>query len=108
MFRKLSKDEIVKLAIQAERTIFEQNSGADASVSTFGGLVSYDLKEGFQPIPSRNNLSFIISNSAQVHNTQDVVRQVRQFKEKNEDLFNKLCREEMDIVNNASDIFEGK
>lgn len=101
LFRKLSKDEIVKLAIQAERTIFEQNSGADASVSTFGGLVSYDLKEGFQPIPSRNNLSFIISNSAQVHNTQDVVRQVRQFKEKNEDLFNKLCREEMDIVNNA-------
>ncbi len=101
LFHKLSNDEVVKLAIQAERTIFEQNSGADASVSTFGGLVSYDLKEGFQPIPSRNDLSFIISNSAQVHNTQDVVRQVRKFKEKNEDLFNKLCREETNIVNNA-------
>ncbi|MGI0061336.1 MAG: mevalonate kinase [Nitrosotalea sp.] len=101
LFNKLSKDEVVKLAIQAERTIFEQNSGADASVSTFGGLVSYDLKDGFQPIPSRNDLSFIISNSAQVHNTHDVVRQVRQFKEKNEDLFNKLCIEEMDIVTNA-------
>ena len=101
LFHKLSKDEVVKLAIQAERTIFEQNSGADASVSTFGGLVSYDLKEGFQPIPSRNDLSFIISNSAQVHNTQDVVKQVRKFKEKNEDLFNKLCNEETDIVNNA-------
>ncbi len=101
LFHKLSKDEVVKFTIQAERTIFEQNSGADASVSTFGGLVSYDLKDGFQPIPSRNDLSFIISNSAQVHNTQDVVKQVRQFKEKNEDLFNKICREEIDIVNNA-------
>ncbi len=101
LFHKLSEKEVVKLAIEAERTIFEQNSGADSSISTFGGLASYDLKDGFQRIPSRNDLSFIISNSSQVHNTQDVVRQVRQFKEKNEDLFNRLCKEEMDIVDNA-------
>jgi len=101
LFCKLSKDDVVKIAIQAERTIFEQNSGADSSVSTFGGLVSYDLKDGFVDIVSRNDLSFIISNSAQVHNTQDIVRQVRNFKEKNENLFNELCREETDIVDNA-------
>jgi len=101
LFRKLSKDEVVKIAIQAERTVFEQNSGADSSVSTFGGLVSYDLKNGFQDIPSRNDLSFIISNSAQVHDTQDVVRQVKKFKEENKELFNKICNEEIDIVNNA-------
>jgi len=101
LFCKLSKDDVVKIAIQAERTIFEQNSGADSSVSTFGGLVSYDVKDGFADIASRNDLSFIISNSAQVHNTQDIVRQVRNFKEKNENLFNELCREETDIVDNA-------
>ena len=101
LFHKLSKDEIVKIAIQAERTIFEQNSGADSSVSTFGGLASYDPKNGFQNIPSRNDLSFIISNSMQVHDTQDVVRQVRNFKEENKELFNKLCNEEIEIVNNA-------
>jgi mevalonate kinase len=101
LFCKLSKNEVVKIAVQAERTIFEQNSGADSSVSTFGGLVSYDLKNGFENISSRNDLSFIISNSAQVHNTQDVVRQVRNFKEKNDELFNKLCKLEIDIVDNA-------
>ncbi|NHH98638.1 Mevalonate kinase [Candidatus Nitrosotalea sp. FS] len=101
LFYKLSKNDVMKIAVQAERTIFEQNSGADSSVSTFGGLVSYDLKKGFEDIPSRNDLSFIISNSAQVHNTQDVVRQVRNFKEKNDDLFNKLCKLEMNIVDNA-------
>jgi len=102
LFNKLSKDEIVKRAIQAERTIFEQNSGADSSVSTFGGLMSYDLKNGFQNILSRNDLSFIISNSAQIHDTQDVVRQVRNFKEKNEDIFKILCEQEIEIVNNAT------
>ncbi|HZS73850.1 MAG TPA: mevalonate kinase, partial [Candidatus Nitrosotalea sp.] len=101
LFHKLSKDEVVKIAIQAERTIFEQNSGADSSVSTFGGLVSYDLKNGFQHIPSRNDLSFVISNSRQVHDTQDVVRQVKNFKEENKELFNKSCNEEIEIVNNA-------
>lgn len=101
LFKKLSKDEIVKRAIQAERTIFEQNSGADSSVSTFGGLMSYDLKKGFKNIPSRNDLNFIISNSAQIHNTQDIVRQVRNFKEKNEDTFDRLCHQEIEIVNNA-------
>lgn len=101
LFNKLSKDEVVKRAIQAERTIFEQNSGADSSVSTFGGLMSYDLKNGFEPISSKNELSFIISNSSQVHNTQDVVRQVKKFKEKNEGLFKNLCEQEIEIVNNA-------
>jgi mevalonate kinase len=101
LFSRLSKDEIVKKAIEAERIIFEQNSGADSSVSTFGGLMTYDLKNGFQNIPSKNDLSFIIANSAQVHNTQDIVRQVRSFKEKNENIFRKLCEQEIDIINNA-------
>ncbi|MDE1770047.1 MAG: mevalonate kinase [Thaumarchaeota archaeon] len=102
LFVRLTKDEIVKKAIEAERTIFEQNSGADSSVSTFGGLMLYDLKNGFQNISSRNDLNFIIANSAQVHDTQDVVRQVRNFKEKNEDIFRKLCEQEVEIVNNAT------
>ena len=102
LFNKLSRDEVVKRAIQAERTIFEQNSGADSSVSTFGGLMSYDLKKGFQNFPSRNDLSFIISNSAQIHDTRDVVRQVRNFKEKNEDIFKRLCEQEIDLINNAT------
>ena len=101
LFHRLPKDEVAKISIQAERTIFEQNSGADSSVSTFGGLVSYDLKNGFQNIPSRNDLSFVISNSTQVHDTQDVVKQVKNFREENKEFFNKLCNEEIEIVNNA-------
>ena len=46
-------------------------------------------------------MNFIISNSSQVHNTQEVVGQVKNFKEKNEDLFRKLCGQEIEIVKNA-------
>jgi mevalonate kinase len=102
LFKKLTRNEVVKIAIQAERTIFEQNSGADSSVSTFGGLMSYDQNDGFLNLPSRNDLNFIIANSGQIHNTQDVVKQVKNFKEKNEDLFRKLCEQEIEIVDSAT------
>lgn len=101
LFEKLSKNDIAVTALEAERTIFEKNSGADSSVSTFGGLMSYDLKNGFQNIQSRDNLSFIISDSAQVHDTREVVRQVQNFKEKNTEIFKKLCEREVEIVNSA-------
>jgi mevalonate kinase len=102
LFDRLSEEEVVKRAIQAERTIFEQSSGADSSVSTYGGLMSYDQKNGFKNIPSENDLNFIISNSAEVHDTQDVVRQVMNFKERNEEVFRKLCEQEIEIVDNAT------
>ena len=101
LFKKLSKNDIAVTALEAERTIFEKNSGADSSVSTFGGLMSYDLKNGFRNIQSRDNLSFIISDSAQVHDTREVVRQVQNFKEKNTEIFKKLCEREVEIVNSA-------
>lgn len=101
LFHRLSNDEVLKLAIQAERTIFAQTSGADSSVSTFGGLLAYDLKNGFQDIPSRNDLSFVIANSAQAHDTQDVVAQVKIFRDKNRDLFNRLYDKETHIVKDA-------
>ncbi len=101
LFNRLTKDEVLKTAIEAERVIFKQNSGADSTISTFGGLASYDLKNGFCNIPSENNWSFIISNSGEIHNTHEIVQQVKNFKEKNEMLFNDLCKQEEDIVNSA-------
>jgi mevalonate kinase len=101
LFNRLTEEEVLKTAIEAERVIFKQNSGADSSVSTFGGLVSYDLKNGFCNIPSENNWSFIISNSGEIHNTHEMVQQVKNFKEKNEILFNDLCIQEEGIVNRA-------
>jgi mevalonate kinase len=37
LFSKTSKKEILELAIEAEKTIFENTSGADCTVCTFGG-----------------------------------------------------------------------
>ncbi len=100
LFEKKSNEEILKKSIEAERIIFEDASGADSSVSTFGGLVVYS-KTGLKKIDSRTNLSLIIANSKEVHNTREVVLRVREFKNKNEKLFSEMCEQLSRLVENA-------
>jgi mevalonate kinase len=100
LFDKIPKGQILKMAIEAERTIFAEASGADSAVSTFGGMISYD-KNGFEKINSINDFNLVIANSKQVHDTKEIVRKVTEFKHRNEDLFSTLCEQEMKIVNEA-------
>ncbi len=101
LFEKLSRNEILKLAIEAERTIFENTSGADCSVCTFGGLMQYDIKNGFKKINCNTDFSLVIANSKQSHVTSELVEKVRRFRENNEDLFAALYEQESSIIENA-------
>jgi len=101
LFEKLPKEEILKIAIEAERTIFENTSGADCSVCTFGGLVEYDMKNGFKKISSKANFDLVIANSKQTHFTSEIVENVRRFRENNEDLFASFCDQESILIQNA-------
>ena len=101
LFEKPSREEILKLAIEAERTIFENTSGADSSVCTFGGLMEYDIKNGFKKINSKADFSLVVADSKQTHQTSELVENVRKFRENNEDLFESLCTQESVLVQNA-------
>lgn len=98
LFAKTSKKEILELAIEAEKTIFQNTSGADCTVCTFGGIMEYD-KNGFSEIKLEPNFELVIANSKIEHSTEKMVSKVKQFKEKNEGKFSKLCKEESDLVN---------
>ena len=55
LFSKKQKEEILELAINAEKTIFENTSGADCTVCTYGGIMEYDKKWIYKKL----NLSLI-------------------------------------------------
>jgi len=101
LFKQLTKEEVLKIAIEAERTIFENTSGADCSVCTFGGLMEYDMKNGFKKINSKANFDLVIANSKQAHFTSEIVENVRRFRENNEDLFASFCDQESILIQNA-------
>lgn len=102
LFEKTSKEKILELAIEAEKTIFQNTSGADCTVCTFGGLMEYDKEKGFSQIESEPNFHLVIANSNIEHSTEMIVSDVKQFKEKNEEKFSIMCQKESELVNRVS------
>lgn len=98
LFTETSKEEILELAIEAEKTIFQNTSGADCTVCTYGGIMEYDRKNGFTKIRSEPNFHLVIANSNIEHSTELIVAKVKQFKEENEIEFSKLCNDESKLV----------
>ncbi|MDC3254118.1 mevalonate kinase [Nitrosopumilus sp.] len=98
LFRKISKEEILELAIEAERTIFENTSGADCTVCTYGGIMEYEKNSGFKKIEDEPNYQLIIANSNIEHSTQSMVSKVKEFKNKNKEEFFKLSNLESKLV----------
>ncbi len=98
LFTETSKEEILKLAIEAEKTIFENTSGADCTVCTYGGLMEYDKKNGFTKIESKPNFHLVIANSNIEHTTKTIVAGVKKFKDENEQEFLRLCDDESKLV----------
>jgi mevalonate kinase len=106
LFKKTSKEEILKLAIEAEKTIFENTSGADCTVCTYGGIMEYDKKKGFRKIESEPNFHLVIANSNIEHSTKSVVENVSQFKQKDENVFSTLCEKESKLVQEVLELLK--
>jgi mevalonate kinase len=103
LFNNTNKKEILEVAIQAEKTIFPNSSGADCTVSVYGGIIEYQRKKGFSKINTENEFDFLIIDSEQVHATDKVVGQVKKFKEENKNVFSELCSEEERLITKALD-----
>jgi len=106
LFNVTSKEEILKLAIEAEKTIFENTSGADCTVCTYGGIMEYDKENGFNKIESEPNFHLVIANSNIEHSTKSVVARVKEFKEKNETKFTTLCNNESELVRDVLELLK--
>ena len=98
VFTEKSKEEILQMAIEAEKTLFPNTSGADCTVCTFGGIMQYDKQTGHSKIDSEPRFHLVIANSKIEHSTKEVVSTVNQFKEKNEERFSKICNEENNLI----------
>ena len=98
LFGEISKKEILEHAIEAEKTIFENTSGADCTVCTYGGIMEYDKKQGFKKIENEPNFHLVIVNSNIKHSTESMVSKVKQFEIENREEFTKLSHQESKLV----------
>jgi len=95
LFNELSSEEILKMSIEAEKTIFPDTSGADCTVCTYGGMIEYPSVE---KIDNAFDLNLLIANSMIPHNTKNSVEKVSKFKENDEERFSQLCDLENGLI----------
>jgi len=95
LFNELSSEEILKMSIDAEKTIFPDTSGADCTVCTYGGMIEYPSVE---KIDNTFDLNLLIANSMIPHNTKNSVEKVNKFKENDEERFSQLCDLETKLI----------
>ena len=103
LFSKPDISQILDMSIDAERTIFPKTSGADCTVSALGGIIEYQKESDPKSIKTEHDFDFVVVNSQKMHHTDAVVSRVNQFKEKNEDAFSELCKEEDNLISKAVD-----
>ena len=95
LFNELSSEEILKMSIEAEKTIFPDTSGADCTVCTYGGMIEHP---NIEKIDSAFDLNLLIANSMIPHSTKNSVEKVSKFKENNEERFSQLCDLENGLI----------
>jgi len=95
LFKELSSEEILKMSIEAEKTIFPDTSGADCAVCTYGGMIEHP---SIEKIDNTFDLNLLIANSMIPHNTKNSVEKVNKFKENDEDRFSQLCDLENGLI----------
>ncbi len=106
LFGDVSKEKILELAIEAEKTIFQNTSGADCTVCTYGGIMEYDKKNGFSKIESESNVHLVIANSNIEHSTDTVVKKVKRLQDENEKEFSKLCNNETKLIGEVLELLK--
>jgi len=95
LFNELSSEEILKMSIEAEKTIIPDTSGADCTVCTYGGMIEYPSVE---KIDNAFDLNLLIANSMIPHNTKNSVEKVNKFKENDEERLSQLCDLETKLI----------
>ncbi|CAE6493824.1 MAG: mevalonate kinase [Candidatus Nitrosotenuis sp.] len=101
LFADQTRDRVLELALEAERTVFESTSGADTTVCTLGGAIEYHRDGYAAKLDFEPNFTLIVADSQISHSTSSVVSRVRKYKDNNPAIFSLLCTQEERLIEDA-------
>jgi mevalonate kinase len=98
---RADKKKVCESAIEAEKIIHKNSSGADCYVSTFGGMINYSKGGGYKKIEAKGKLFLVIGDTGIKHNTGELVSSVRKLKEANQMAFSGMMSQAKDMCAQA-------
>ncbi|MEM3551882.1 MAG: mevalonate kinase [Candidatus Bathyarchaeia archaeon] len=105
---KLSKEQVFKIAFEAERTVHGTPSGVDPAIATFGGTLLFQVDTGFKPLEVKGEIPLVIGNTGVERSTRDQVEKVRNLRSKHPKIFESLMETAREITLRAMEaLIEG-
>ncbi len=104
--KKVDDKKILKLAIEAEKLVHKNSSGADCIISAHGGLIFFQKHTRFKKVYPKKELSFILINTGIRHSTGQLVNIVKKYQQQNSREFVNLCKTSEEITKRAARAIE--
>jgi mevalonate kinase len=98
---KLTKEDIFKIAFEAEKTVHGTPSGVDPAISTFGGALFFQIDTGFKPLEVKTEIPLIIGETGVERSTRLQVEKVQDFKKQFPQIMESMMRAAREIVSRA-------
>ncbi|MBS7646835.1 MAG: mevalonate kinase [Candidatus Bathyarchaeia archaeon] len=95
---KMSKEDVFRIALEAEKIMHGTPSGVDPAISTFGGTMLFQLDTGFKPLEVKTEVPLVIGNTGVERSTRVQVEKVRELKYKYPQIVEPMMRAAREIV----------
>lgn len=89
---KMAKEEVFRIAFEAEKITHGTPSGVDPAIATFGGALMFQMDTGFKPIEVKCEVPLVVGDTGIDRSTKVQVMKVRGVMEKHPQIF-RLMRE---------------
>lgn len=102
----LSKEEIFKASLEAEKIVHEMPSGVDSAITTFGGALLFRLNSKFERLTLEAELPLIIADTGIKRSTKDQILKVYALKERHPRIFQLMRNVLREIVLEAAEALQ--
>jgi len=95
---KMSKEDVFRIAFEAEKIMHGTPSGVDPAISTFGGTMLFQLDTGFKPLEVKAEVPLVIGNTGVERSTRVQVAKVRELRDKYPQIVEPMMHTAREIV----------
>jgi mevalonate kinase len=103
---ELSKEDVFRIAYEAEKIVHGTPSGIDPAISTFGGTLLFQTDTGFKPLNVKSDVPLVVGDTRIGRSTRALVEKVRNTRDKYPQVVESVMRVGREIVLRAIDAFK--
>jgi mevalonate kinase len=103
---KMSKEDVFRITCETEKYVHGTTSGVDPAISTFGGILLFQMDTGFKPVETKIDIPLVVGDTGVERSTRVQVERVRSMMENHPSVFKLIQQTAKEIVLRAMDALQ--